>query len=240
MPIIKNILRRGIIKNQNLERFDVLIDEQGALGENMVASQYFNVTDFPAPLTLGNSIFTLEGSDLLKPGVEVKTEILDKNNNPIYHYPVRKPDNQRQTRVAIEAYPGFQTGIGKLVLLAELDPNNPNNPLIPDEFKDTYNVRFVGTFRLDVSLRNTEEIIFQKPPKLNVREEVRGNVEIPASDTESILSITGSGTFNGGSIAGFSGDGGGAGNGDDDDKDDDTDFNDDYSYSTNVGAGVRS
>ena len=239
MPIIKNILRRGIIKLQELERFDVLINEEGVLGENMVISQYFNITDFPAPLTLGNSIFTLEGSDLLKPGVEVKTELLDKNNNPIYHYPVNKPDNQTQTRVAIEAYPGFQTGIGKLVILAELDPNNPENPFIPEEFQDTYNVRFVGTFRLDAATRNTEEIIFQKSPKLTVREEVRGNVLIPSSDTESIISITGSGTFNGGSVAGFQYESAGTGP-EGDDKTDDTDFNDDYAYSTNVGAGVRS
>ena len=239
MPIIKNILRRGIIKLQELERFDVLINEEGVLGENMVISQYFNITDFPAPLTLGNSIFTLEGSDLLKPGVEVKTELLDKNNNPIYHYPVNKPDNQTQTRVAIEAYPGFQTGIGKLVILTELDPNNPENPFIPEEFQDTYNVRFVGTFRLDAAIRNTEEIIFQKSPKLTVREEVRGNVLIPSSDTESIISITGSGTFNGGSVAGFQYESAGTGP-EGDDKTDDTDFNDDYAYSTNVGAGVRS
>ena len=239
MPIIKNILRRGIIKLQELERFDVLINEEGVLGENMVISQYFNITDFPAPLTLGNSIFTLEGSDLLKPGVEVKTELLDKNNNPIYHYPVNQPDNQTQTRVAIEAYPGFQTGIGKLVILAELDPNNPENPFIPEEFQDTYKVRFVWTFRLDAAIRNTEEIIFQKSPKLTVREEVRGNVLIPSSDTESIISITGSGTFNGGSVAGFQYESAGTGP-EGDDKTDDTDFNDDYAYSTNVGAGVRS
>ncbi|HAI18533.1 MAG TPA: hypothetical protein DCM10_11160, partial [Xanthomarina gelatinilytica] len=61
MPVLKNILRKSTSPYQGLKDFDVFIDTTD--------NKYFNVSDFPEELTLGNSSFLIEGSELLKNGV---------------------------------------------------------------------------------------------------------------------------------------------------------------------------
>ena len=88
MPIIKNILRQGQAKFQGLQNFDVFKDDEFSFAEGAAVSKYFRITNFPSPLPAGNSFFSIEGSEFLKNNVELKTEILDLNNNPIFHFPV--------------------------------------------------------------------------------------------------------------------------------------------------------
>ena len=82
MPIFQNILRKSINKFEGLKNFDVLVDVKN---DN---NQYFNVSDFPDELTLGNSSFLIEGSDLLKNDIDLKIEILDSDNKVIFTTPV--------------------------------------------------------------------------------------------------------------------------------------------------------
>ena len=227
MPIIKNTLRRGQQKYQGLKDFDVFIEESEALGAGLAVSKYFKITNFPTKVPLGNSFFSFEGSDLLKPGVELKTEIIDVNGYPIFHYPLRKPITQRQVDVTMELYSGVTSGVGQLVILGELDPTKTN---VPIEFQDTYNVRFVGNIVIDTEIPNTEPIRFFNVPRLTVKEDIRPNIILPESDDDAETSIVGTGTFFGGSKSGLdfsledSDDGVGDGNGgDDSDNDDDLD-----------------
>ena len=223
MPIIKNTLRRGQQKYQGLENFDVFIEETEALGAGLAVSKYFNVTNFPTRLPLGNSFFSFEGSDLLKPGVELKIEIVDSNNYPIFYYPLRKPITQRQVDVSMELYSGVTSGIGKLIMLGELDPTKTN---VPEEFQGMYNVRFIGNIVIDTTIPNTEPIRFFKVPRLTVKEDVRPNIILPAKDDVFETILTGVGDFFGGGNSGLDvadtddgGDGGsglGTGGGDDD------------------------
>jgi len=200
MPIIKNILRRGTAKYQGLETIDVFREETASTGADLAVSQFFNITSFPSKIPLGNSFFSLEGSDLLKPEVELKTEIVDVNNYPIFHYPLKKPITQRRVDVTMEVYPGVTTGVGKLIILGELNPEKVN---VPKEFQGLYNVRFIGQIMIDAEIRNTEPINFFGVPKLTVKESVRPNVIIPATEAVSLNTISGSGTFFGGEGSGL-------------------------------------
>ena len=183
MPVIKNTLRRGQQKYQGLENFDVFVEETEALGAGLAVSKYFNITNFPTRVPLGNSFFSFEGSDLLKPGVELKIEIVDTNNYPIFYYPLRKPITQRQVDVSMELYSGVTSGIGKLIMLGELDPTKTN---VPEEFQGMYNVRFIGNIVIDTTIPNTEPIRFFKVPRLTVKEDAVSYTHLTLPTTLSV------------------------------------------------------
>ena len=199
MPIRQNILRKGKAPKQNLLEFDVFQQETGVLGD-LSTSRFFKISEFPPVLPTGNSSFLIEGSNLLKPEVELKTEIVDINNYPIFHYPLKKPITQRRVDVTMEVYPGVTTGVGKLIILGELNPEKVN---VPQEFQGLYNVRFIGQIMIDAEIRNTEPINFFGVPKLTVKESVRPNIIIPATEAVSLNTISGSGTFFGGEGSGL-------------------------------------
>ena len=104
MPIRQNILRKGKAPKQNLLGFDVFQEETGVLGD-LSTSRFFKISEFPSVLPTGNSSFLIEGSDLLKPNVEVKTELLDSAGNPIFHYAIPNYDKELPSRrITIEVY----------------------------------------------------------------------------------------------------------------------------------------
>ena len=133
MPIFQNILRKAENEFQGLKNFDVLVDVKN---DN---NQYFNVSDFPDELTLGNSSFLIEGSDLLKNDIDLKIEILDSDNKVIFTSPVDNYLEGKARRVSIEAYKETSPGPATLTILGELDPTKTN---VPMSFRNTYNVRY--------------------------------------------------------------------------------------------------
>ena len=70
MPIRQNILRKGKAPKQNLLSFDVLQEESGVLGD-LTTSRFFKISEFPSVLPSGNSSFLIEGSNLLRPEIEL-------------------------------------------------------------------------------------------------------------------------------------------------------------------------
>mgnify|MGYP003113941849 CR=1 FL=1 len=174
MPIIKNILRKGTARLQNLKDFDVFIDETGVVG-SLASSQYFVISGFPADLPTGNSSFKIEGSNLLKPGVELKTEILDSQGNPIFHYPIPNYNKELPAqRVGIEVYNDIAKGTGFLYVLGELDPKKVD---VPQEFQGIYNVRFTAPIIVDTEARNSQPIKFFGDPTISVTENVKGVIK---------------------------------------------------------------
>ena len=143
MPIRQNILRKGKAPKQNLLGFDVFQDETGVLGD-LSTSKFFKISEFPSVLPTGNSSFLIEGSDLLKPNIELKTELLDSQGNPIFHYAIPNYDKELPARrITIEIYDDdVVNGIGSFTVLGELDPTKVQ---IPTAFQDTYNIRFSAT-----------------------------------------------------------------------------------------------
>ena len=143
MPVIKNILRKSVNSYQGLKDFNVLIEDTAP------NSQYFNIFDLPEELSLGCSSFLIEGSNLLKHGVELKIELLDSENNVVFTTPVDNYLEDKSRRVSIEVYGNVAPGVATLTILGELDPTKTN---VPQSFRDVYNLRV--TNRFNVNKRN--------------------------------------------------------------------------------------
>jgi len=190
MPIRKNILRKGKAPKQNLRSFDVFREETGVLGD-LTTSQYFNISEFPSVLPTGNSSFLIEGSNLLKPNVELKTELLDAQGNPIFHYAIPYYNNELPARrIAIEIYTDdVVNGVGSFTVLGELDPRTTN---VPTQFQDTYNVRFTAPITINKRIKNTEPIRFYGDPTITVSELVKGVIATETSTGQINETITGS------------------------------------------------
>ena len=186
MPIRQNILRKGKAQRQDLQSFDVHIDESGVVGD-LTVSKFFKISEFPSVLPAGNSSFLIEGSNLLKPDIELKIEILDRENNPIFHYAIPNYDRELPSqRVAIEVYKDdIVDGIGTVTILAELDPEENN---IPEQFLDTYNVRFTAPININTTIKNTRPIRFFGAPTATISEKVVGVIK--PVDPNSLVPIT--------------------------------------------------
>lgn len=184
MPVFQNILRKGRNTFQGLQNFDVLID---ARNDN---NQYFNVSDFPDELTLGNSSFLIEGSELLRDNIELKIEILDSSNNVIFTTPVDEYLEGRARRISIEAYNETEPGPATLTILGEL---NPTNVSVPNSFRNTYNVRYTKDFFINTTKLNTRPILFYGQPTVTGEELLRGQVVSNQAVVNSTETVTGTG-----------------------------------------------
>ena len=193
MPIRQNILRKGKAPKQNLLSFDVVQEESGVLGD-LTTSRFFKISEFPSVLPSGNSSFLIEGSNLLKPEVELKTELLDAQGNPIFHYAIPNYEKELPARrIAVEVYDDeVVNGVGSFTILGELNPREFD---IPGEFKDTYNVRFTAPVSINREVKNIQPIRFYGDPTLSVSELVKGVIEKAPTGGSTGVSITGSVEF---------------------------------------------
>ena len=190
MPIRQNILRKGKAPKQNLLGFDVFQDETGVLGD-LSTSKFFRISGFPPVLPTGNSSFLIEGSDLLRPNVELKTELLDSQGNPIFHYAIPNYDKELPARrITIEIYDDdVVNGIGSFTVLGELDPNKA---AVPTAFQNTYNVRFSAPVSINKEIKNTRPIRFYGDPTITVSELVKGVIQPVYTGNQRTATITGS------------------------------------------------
>ena len=147
MPNVNNIFRKGKVKKLNLEKFEVFLEEEASLGP-LVASQYFNISRFPTVLPGGNSYFEIEGSKLLKPEVELKTELLDSAGQPIFHYALPKSPKSKKLKVTMQVTSNVVNGVGKLIIMGELNPNLID---IPEDFPDPNIAGKTSTFNVTIS-----------------------------------------------------------------------------------------
>lgn len=182
MPIIKNILRKGTAKFQGLGNFDVFVDVRN---DN---NQYFNISDFPEELTLGNSSFLIAGSNLLKKNVKLKMEILDSGGNPIFISPIDNYIEGTSRRITIEAYRDTNPGPATLTILGELDPTKTN---VPTSYRNTYNVRYTKDFFINTTKLNNRPILFYDQPTITATEKLIGH-QIPVQSEENLTeTVTG-------------------------------------------------
>jgi len=184
MPVFQNILRKGRNTFQGLRNFDVLVDVKS------LDNQYFNISDFPDELSLGNSSFLIEGSELLRDNIELKIEILDSSNNVIFTTPVDEYLEGRARRVSIEAYSETEPGPATLTILGELNPTKTN---VPNSFRNTYNVRYTKEFFINTTKLNTRPILFYGQPTVLAEELIRGQVVSNQAVVNSTESVTGTG-----------------------------------------------
>ena len=180
MPVFQNILTKAENSFQGLQNFDVLIDTTD--------NEYFNISDFPDELALGNSSFLIEGSELLRNDVELKIEILDSAQNVIFTTPVDEYLEGKARRVSIEAYSETEPGPATLTILGELDPSKTR---VPQSFLNTYNIRFTKNFFINTTKLNTRPILFYGQPTVSATEIVKGQIDSVQTAVAETDTITG-------------------------------------------------
>ena len=134
---------------QNLSSFQVFLNDTER------TSQYFKITEFEDTLTGGKNGFLIEGSEYLKETTEVKVELLDVENNPIYFEPgdgIPEYYEGISKLISVHVYDDTPIGTGKITILGELknyiDENGAVVP-VPDEWKGIYNAKWERTFQIN-------------------------------------------------------------------------------------------
>jgi len=180
----------GVIKRINqllgLRDLDIFVEDTA------FDSQYFRVLECPPILTQGKSSFLIGGSQYLKPGVDVKFEIVhDLTKEVIYTEAVFGHLEGDLRRVSIEVYSDIIPGPATLYIVGELNPDT-SDVTIPNEWQGIYNVRWTKRITINAAGVNTQSIYFHKQPRINVAEIFRGYIIKPAQPILTAY-LTGSG-----------------------------------------------
>jgi hypothetical protein len=178
----------SIVKRKNpyigLKDLDIFIEDTA------FDSQYFRVLECPTVLTQGKSSFLIGGSTYLKPGVELKFELIhDFTKEVIYTEAVLGHLEGDLRRVSIEIYADVQPGPSTLYVVGELNPTEVD---IPPEWQGIYNVRWKKNITINAAGVNTQPIFFYKQPGITVSEIFRGYLNVPTIATSSVY-LTGAG-----------------------------------------------
>ena len=172
-------------KFQGLGKVDVIFQDDSP------TSTIFQVHEFPDVVPQGKSSFLVDGSNLLKPNVELKIEILDNEGETIYTEPVPNYLEGTARRVSMEVYSETAPGAATIHILGELDPAeylNQTGQVIPEEFQGAYNVRWTRQFYVNTAIPNTFPILFYRQPQVRVFEILKGHQITPPEPIRTIES----------------------------------------------------
>jgi hypothetical protein len=187
MSVIKKTLF-----DEKLENINVLINDTDA------NSKYFKITELAETFTGGKNAFLIQGSEYLVPDTIIKIQIKDANGDTIYYEPgegmvsssvngewfVSEYYEGTSKVVAVYIYPnttidangnpldGTAYGPATITILGELKEYESNGLKlpVPDNWKDTYNVKWQKTVNVNPSLSNTTKIRFYKRPSAKITE----------------------------------------------------------------------
>lgn len=163
----------------NLASYDVFIEDTS------VNSEYFNITRLPQYFTGGRNSFLIGGSDFLQDNSEILIEILDAENNTIFQTMVEEYIEGNSRMISVEIYDTTVTGLATIVIMGKAISTS-NNITIPDEWKNTYNVRWTKNILVDYNIKNISPIKFLNTPEVSVIENRFYNINSSSYDTISI------------------------------------------------------
>ena len=142
-------------------------------------SDYFRITEFKEAFTGGKNGFLIEGSEHLKESTDIKIEILDVDNNPIYFEPgngVPEYYEGLSKVIAVYIYEDTPIGNAKITILGELktyiDADGVTET-IPDEWSGIYNVKWERQFKINRLLSNEDKVRFYKRPQVSITEIIK-------------------------------------------------------------------
>jgi hypothetical protein len=139
-------------------------------------SRYFRVSKFQETFTSGKNLFLMEGTPYLKESTAIKIEIVDVDGNTLYVEPGRGvPDYYEGNAVVLSAhvYDNMPVGPAKITVLGELKEYIDNQGIvrpIPEEWKNTYNVKWEKDFYINKNMENSTPVIFYKRPSVTIEE----------------------------------------------------------------------
>ena len=171
---------------QNLEDIDVFVDEFET--SRYINLSGFNSTPFPDSFPYGKTAFLIDSTPYLKPGIEFQIDIFDVDGFSIYHEPVTIGTEDytegRSRAISVEVYDDVAPGIATMIIVAELRgvPAGPSIfstvEQIPEEWRDTYNLRFTKNIQINTAELNSSPVRFYTNPKLTISEKVYGTLEV--------------------------------------------------------------
>lgn len=153
---------RKTLQLKNLVKYDVLIEDTSE------TSTYFQVTNLPSLFTGGRNSFLLGGSEFLKPKSTILIEIIDSTGNAIYQTPVKNYVEGSSRLISVEINENTTVGIGYLIIMGEAQ--NSENGVIPEKWKNTYNVRWIHKIRIEPNLLNKSPIVLLNKPEVYAEE----------------------------------------------------------------------
>ena len=144
---------------QNLAKYDVYINDTNP------TSDYFKVANIPKYFTGGRNSFLIGGSNLLTPYTNVLIEILDSKGNPVFQNPTKKYLQGNSRVISVEINKNTPPGYLTIIILGVANYQLDGKP-VPSEWKDKFNVRWVGKVLVEPKLKNTADIIFTNQPEV--------------------------------------------------------------------------
>lgn len=153
---------RKTLQLKNLVKYDVLIEDTSE------TSTYFQVTNLPSLFTGGRNSFLLGGSEFLKPKSTILIEIIDSTGNAIYQTPVKNYVEGSSRLISVEINENTTVGIGYLIIMGEAQSSE--NGVIPEKWKNTYNVRWIHKIRIEPNLLNKSPIVLLNKPEVYAEE----------------------------------------------------------------------
>lgn len=162
-----------------------LLDYEVYEEDTSANSQYFGVLNLPQVFTGGRNSFYLDGSDYLKNGSSLIIEILDVNNNTVYFSARTDYVEGTAVLVSIEVYDTTPIGIGKLIIMGEIDQTIDGFG-IPDEWQNTYNTRWIKNIMIEPRLNNKSPIKFKNSPEVIATEKQFYNIATSSITTENL------------------------------------------------------
>ena len=164
------ILKKTLF-DESLETINVLVNDTDP------NSKYFKITELPDTFTGGKNAFLIQGSPELVSDTIIKIQIRDSQGKIIYHEPGEGiPEYFEGTSkvVAVYIYPDTAFGPCTITILGELSEYSFNGVTIPvpENWKDTYNVKWEKQINVNPILANTSKIRFYRRPKIDITESI--------------------------------------------------------------------
>ena len=186
------ILKKTLF-DESLETVNVLVNDTDP------NSRYFKITELPDTFTGGKNAFLIQGSPELVSDTIVKIQIRDSQGNIIYHEPGEGiPEYFEGTSkvIAVYIYPDTAFGPCTITILGELSEyvSNGVRVPVPENWKDTYNVKWEKQINVNPILANTSKIRFYRRPKIDITESI-----LPIYN-RNVSRVTVSGSVNGTAI----------------------------------------
>jgi hypothetical protein len=129
---------------------------------------YFDIVEFPTVMGGGRHIIKLRGNGInMRLNSTVDIEILDRDGNNIYCETVNYIDRFNNFYISVDIYDITARGLATAYIVGEAQYDLRGN-LIPQKYKDQYNVRWKKTFNILPFERNNADLIFNNPPQVSL------------------------------------------------------------------------
>lgn len=147
---------------------------------------YFDITEFPTNVGGGRYIIKFRGNGLnLRTGRTIDVEVLDAEGGNMYAEVLNYTDRFNNYYIMFEVYDITPQGLATMYLVGEASVD-PRGNQIPPSSQEMYNVRWQKQFNVLPFERNTAEVLFDKPPLVDVVQVITPERALTAQQSASL------------------------------------------------------